>query len=221
MYALRASSAGFGGPPAPAHIVSSMNTGPRGMNGASPFISAQPERDIDSTPLARPTDSSSLRIAWASEIAPDSDDAQKRFTVIAGTESGKPAASAAQRAMSPIPSCAGFTQPAVMSSTRSSGTPTRSQAQTIVWPSRSSARIWDSAPAQPPPGVGTPPRTNASVMGRSSQPAQAVQPCGGVRDGGGAPGASGPARRELRADRRAPAQDVGRGDAHRRRGAGD
>src|SRR5882762_1091138 len=114
MYASRARRAGLGGPPAPAHIVSSINTGPRGMNGASPFISAHPDRDIDSTPAARPTDSSSLRIAWAIEIAPDSDEAQKRFTVIAGTESGKPAANAAQRATSPIPSCAGFTHPAVM-----------------------------------------------------------------------------------------------------------
>src|SRR5437660_2688995 len=104
MYALRASSVGLGGPPAPAHIVSSMNTGPRGLNGASPFISAQPERDIDSTPPARPTEHSSLRIACEIEIAPDSDDAQKRLTVIAGTDSGKPAARAAQRAMSPVPS---------------------------------------------------------------------------------------------------------------------
>ena len=63
MYALRASRAGLGGPPAPAHIVSSMNTGPRGENGASPFISAHPERDIDSTPAASPTVSSSERIA--------------------------------------------------------------------------------------------------------------------------------------------------------------
>src|ERR1700738_580489 len=116
MYALRASSVGLGGPPAPAHIVSSVNTAPRGMTGASPFISAPPERDIDSTPPARPTDSSSLRIACAIEIAPDSDEAQKRLTVIAGTESGNPAANAAQRAMSPIPSCAGFTHPAEMSS---------------------------------------------------------------------------------------------------------
>src|SRR5256714_15327933 len=102
MYASRASSAGFGGPPAPAHIVSSIKSGPRGMNGASPFISAQPERDIDSTPAARPTDSSSLRIACAIEIAPERDEAQKRLTVIAGTESGKPAASAPQRATSPM-----------------------------------------------------------------------------------------------------------------------
>src|SRR3954462_5177734 len=96
MYASRASSAGLGGPPAPAHIVSSMNTGPRGMNGASPFMYAQPERDIDSTPPASPTASSSERIAWAIEIAPDSDEAQKRFTVTAGTESGNPAARAPQ-----------------------------------------------------------------------------------------------------------------------------
>lgn len=37
MYALRASRAGFGGLPAPDHIVSSISTGPRGTNGASPF----------------------------------------------------------------------------------------------------------------------------------------------------------------------------------------
>src|SRR3954453_13212039 len=112
MYASLASSFGLGGPPAPAHIVSSMKIGPRGMNGASPFMKAHPERDIDSTPPAKPTASSSERIACAIEIAPDSDEAQKRFTVIAGTESGKPAAKAAQRAMSPMPSWAGFTQPA-------------------------------------------------------------------------------------------------------------
>src|SRR2546421_12955195 len=103
MYAFLASRFGFGGPPAPAHIVSSRRTGPRGMNGASPFMYAHPERDIDSTPAARPTDSSSLRIACAIEIAPVSEDAQKRLTVTAGTESGKPAARAAQRAMSPMP----------------------------------------------------------------------------------------------------------------------
>src|SRR5436190_13569803 len=103
MYAFRASSVGLGGPPAPAHIVSSINTGPRGMNGASPFINAHPDRDIDSTPPASPTDNSSLRIACATEIAPDNDEAQKRLTVIAGTESGNPAASAAHRATSPIP----------------------------------------------------------------------------------------------------------------------
>ena len=54
--------------------------------------------------------------------------------------------------MSPIPSCAGFTQPATMSSIRSSGTPTRSQAATIVWPSRSSVRMCDSDAAVAPDG---------------------------------------------------------------------
>src|SRR2546423_934918 len=101
MYASRAGRAGWGGPPAPAHIVSSIRTGPRGMNGASPFITAHPDRDIDSTPQASPTESSSLRIAWAIEIAPESDEAQNRLTVIAGTESGKPAASAAGACLRP------------------------------------------------------------------------------------------------------------------------
>ena len=123
-----------------------MKIGPRGMNGASPFMNAQPERDIDSTPPASPTSSSSLRIACAIWIAQVREDAQNRLTVAAGTESGNPAASAAQRAMSPIPSCAGFTQPAAMSSMRSSGTPTFSHAATIVRPRRSSVRMWDSEP---------------------------------------------------------------------------
>ena len=109
-------------------------------------MNAHPDRDIDSTPPASPTAISSLRIACAVEMAPDSEEAQKRLTVIAGTESGKPAASAAQRAMSPIPSCATFTQPAVMSSIRSSGTPTRSHAATIVVPRRSSTRTCESEP---------------------------------------------------------------------------
>jgi hypothetical protein len=56
-----------------------MNTGPRGANACSPFINAQPERDIDSTPAARPTESSPLWIAWPIEIAADSEDAQKRL----------------------------------------------------------------------------------------------------------------------------------------------
>ena len=107
---------------------------------------AQPERDMDSTPAASPTSSSPLRMAWAREMAPESEEAQKRLTVTAGTESGKPAASAAQRAMSPMPSWATLTQPAAMSSTRSSGTPTRSQAATIVWPSRSSVRRCEREP---------------------------------------------------------------------------
>ena len=78
--------------------------GPRGANGPSPFIIAQPERDIDSTPAAKPMPSSSARMAWATEMAPVSDEAQKRFMVTAGTESGNPAERAPQRAISPRPS---------------------------------------------------------------------------------------------------------------------
>src|SRR5216683_3265753 len=164
MYAFRARSAELGGPPAPAHIVSSINTGPRGINGASPFIRAQPERDIDSTPAARPTESSLLRIACAIDIAPESEDAQNRLIVTAGTESGKPAANAAQRATSPMPSWAGFTHPATMSSMRSSGTPSRSHAASMVRPRRSSTRRWDNEPPYRPTGVRTPPSTNASFV---------------------------------------------------------
>src|ERR1700754_1534971 len=135
MYALRASSVGFGGPPAPAHIVSSRNTGPRGANGASPFMYAQPERDIDSTPQAMPTPRSPHLIACATLMAALNDEAQNRLIVAPATLSGNPAASAAHPATSPIPSWAGLTQPATMSSIWSTATPTRSQAPFIVIPS--------------------------------------------------------------------------------------
>jgi hypothetical protein len=54
-------------------------------------------------------------MACAREIAALSEEAQKRFMVMAGTLSGNPAASAAHRATSPMPSWAVFTQPATMS----------------------------------------------------------------------------------------------------------
>src|SRR6201993_2669123 len=93
-----------------------------------------------------------------------SDDAQKRLIVAPATLSGKPAASAAHRATSPMPSCAGLTQPAITSSIWSSSTPTRSHAPVIANPSRSSSRICDSEPPYRVNGVRTPPSTNASVI---------------------------------------------------------
>src|SRR6202012_2308739 len=146
IYALRASSAGLGGLPAPDHMVSSMSTGPRGLNGDSPFMSAQPDRDIDSPPHAIPTPRSPALMAWLTLAKALSDDPQYRLRVAPATLSGNPTASAAQRAMSPIPSCAGFTQPATMSSTASRGTPTRSHAPFMVMPSSSSVRMPDKVP---------------------------------------------------------------------------
>src|SRR5260370_5122338 len=93
-YASRASRTGLGGPPAPAHMVSSNRTGPRGLNGASPFIWAHPERDVDSTPAASPTSSSLLRMACAIEMAPVRDDAQNRLMVTAVSQTADPAGSA-------------------------------------------------------------------------------------------------------------------------------
>src|ERR1700752_4833699 len=117
MYALRANSFGFGGPPAPDHIVSSRITGPRGENGASPFMYAHPERDIDSTPQAIATPRSPALIACAMLTVALTDEPQNRLMVAPATLSGKPAASAAHLPTSPMPSWAGFTQPATMSST--------------------------------------------------------------------------------------------------------
>src|ERR1700752_2888923 len=164
IYALRASSVGFGGPPAPAHIVSSSMMGPRGANGASPFMYAQPDRDIDSTPHASPTPRSPALIACATLMVALSDEAQNRLSVAPVTLSGNPAASAAQRPTSPMPSCAGFTQPATMSSIWSRPTPTRSHAPFIVIPSRSSSRKWDKELPYRANGVRTPPSTKASVI---------------------------------------------------------
>jgi hypothetical protein len=77
--------------------VSSINTGPRGENAASPFMYAHPEGDIDSTPPASPTPSSSERMACAIWIAHVSEEAQKRLTVAAGTWWSMPASRAALR----------------------------------------------------------------------------------------------------------------------------
>jgi len=66
-------------------------------------MNAHPERDIDSTPAARPTLTAPTSTACAKPIAALSEEAQKRFMVIAGTLSGNPAASAAHRATSPMP----------------------------------------------------------------------------------------------------------------------
>src|ERR1700742_2659918 len=146
MYALRASSAGLGGRPAPDHMVSSMSTGPRGLNGASPFISAHPDRDIDSTPQAIPTPRSPALMAWLPRPGALGAEPQYRLRGAPATLSGNRTASAAQRATSPIPSCAGLTQPATMSSTASRGTPTRSHAPFMVMPSSSSVRMPDNVP---------------------------------------------------------------------------
>ena len=142
-----------------------MNTGPRGLNGASPFISAHPERDIDSTPQAMPTPRSPALIAWLTLTVALSDEPQYRLIVTPATLSGKPAARAAQRPTSPMPSWTGFTQPATMSSIWSSAMPTRSQAPFIVMASRWSVRRWDNVPPYRANGVRTPPRIIASVMG--------------------------------------------------------
>src|SRR6201993_1381139 len=145
-------------------MVSSKITGPRGENGASPFMYAHPERDIDSTPHATATPRSPALIAWANWTVALNDEAQNRLIVAPATLSGKPAASAAHRATSPMPSCAGLTQPAITSSIWSSSTPTRSHAPLIANPSRSSSRICDSEPPYRVNGVRTPPSTNASVI---------------------------------------------------------
>ena len=91
-----------------------------------------PECAIDSTPAARPILIAPTWMACAREITALSEEAQKRFIVIAGTLSGNPAA---------------------MSSMRSRGTPERSQAATIDRPNKSSRRRCESEPPYFPNGV--------------------------------------------------------------------
>ena len=62
-----------------------MDTGPRGANGASPFISAQPERDIDSTPAAMPRLRSPATMAWLTLTVALTDEPQNRLIVAPGT----------------------------------------------------------------------------------------------------------------------------------------
>ena len=79
-------------------------------------MKAQPDRDIDSTPQAIPTFKSPAMIAWLIWTVALTDEPQNRLIVAAAALSGKPAATAAHRATSPIPSWATLTQPATMSS---------------------------------------------------------------------------------------------------------
>ena len=74
------------------------------------------------------------------------DEPQNRLIVATATLSGKPAARAAHRATSPIPSWAGVhaTGDDVLDVLQ--GTPMRSQAPRIVIPSRSSSRRCDKDP---------------------------------------------------------------------------
>src|SRR6186997_1208871 len=76
-------------------MVSSSSWGPRGLNGASPFMYANPERDIDSAPQAIPTPRSPALIACAIMAVALSDDPQNLLMVAPAARSGKPAASAA------------------------------------------------------------------------------------------------------------------------------
>src|SRR5260370_41808641 len=108
-------------------MVSSSMTGPRGENGASPFIYAQPDRDIDSTPQAIPTPRSPALIACAMLTVALTDEPQNRLMVAPATLSGKPAANAAHLPTSPMPSCAGSPRPATTSSTASAAPPTPPQ----------------------------------------------------------------------------------------------
>src|SRR5271156_4710731 len=121
-------------------------TGPRGANGASPFMYAQPERDIDSAPQAIPTPRSPALMACASITVALSDDAQNRLMVAPATLSGNPAARADQRPRSPIPWGPGLTHPATPPSTGSRPIPPRSQAPVLPMPSRSSGQIRNSEP---------------------------------------------------------------------------
>ncbi|CAM5519675.1 hypothetical protein SCALM49S_04072 [Streptomyces californicus] len=73
-------------------------------------------RDIDSTPPARTRSSQPERTLAAARLTASSPEAQKRFSWTPATESGRPAAMAAIRAMSEPWSPSGLTTPRTMSS---------------------------------------------------------------------------------------------------------
>ena len=127
-------------------VVSSSSMPPRGKprSGLPVTIGA---RLMDSTPPARTRSPSSERTARAAWLTASRPDAHSRFTVAAGTSTGKPASSAAMRATLRLSSPAWLASPSSTSSTSAGSMPMRRAASPTTVAARSSGRMVDSAPA--------------------------------------------------------------------------
>jgi hypothetical protein len=90
--------------------------------------------EIDSTPPATNTSPSPAITRCAASAIVCNPDEQKRFTVMPGTLTGKPARNAICRAMLPPVAPSGFAQPMITSSTRAGSSFARSTAACVTWP---------------------------------------------------------------------------------------
>ena len=130
-------------------------------NAVVGFSITQGARDIDSTPPATTTSAIPERtIAVAMPIA-DMPEAQRRFTVMPGTVSGKPASSQAMRATLRFSSPAPLALPRMTSSTTDGSMPASSITALMVRAARSSGRTEERAPPYLPTGVRRPPTSRA------------------------------------------------------------
>ncbi len=132
----------------------------------SPFLAALPmgTRLMVSTPPAITTSFwPEITVAAANATACWLDP-HARLTVVAGTDTGQPAAKTAVRATIPACSPTWLTQPHTTSSTVAGSRPVRSVRAVSTWADRSTGWISDSAPPRRPMGVRTASTITASRM---------------------------------------------------------
>src|SRR5437867_371840 len=116
-----------------------------------------------SVPPATITSASPHLIAWAASMTAFSPEPQTLFTVCAGTDSGRPALTAACRAgFMPSPACR--MQPRITSSTWSGRTPARRTASRTATVPSSTADTSLNAPPKLPMGVRQPERMTTSPV---------------------------------------------------------
>jgi len=117
------------------------------LNGASAFGMTNGARDMDSTPPATTTSASPARMMRAAIATASRPEPHRRLIVAPGTDTGRPASSAAMRATLRLSSPAWFAQPSSTSSIAAgSSEDCAAAARRSARAARSSARTAASAP---------------------------------------------------------------------------
>lgn len=153
-----------------------------GPNGSAPggTLDHMGTRLIDSTPQATTTSYAPATTPCAAKCTACWEEPHCRSTVVAGTESGKPADSQAQRVVFMACSPTWSTVPPMTSSTSAGSIPLRPTSSLRVWASSSTGCV----PASAPPGLPLPMGVRtASTMTASRMTFSPSAGCGG-RDGG-------------------------------------
>ena len=140
-------------PPASAYRASTF--GPNGKPTPCPKLAPIGTRLMTSTPAAITMSCTPAMTAWAAKAAACCDEPHCRSMVVAGTDSGNPAASVALRPMLRpwAPTC--DTHPMITSSTRAGSRSLRATSVESTSPARSAGCHPDSEPLRLPPGVRT------------------------------------------------------------------